>query len=129
PLYKIKRNKSEHYVKDDTELNALLLKSALEGAELRPSSDEPPLSATALEALAARWMEVAAILKRSARRYDQRVLEQLLCLPAVSLADHDRLDWLTDWGRTLEAQLNAPDDALRHYRVRVVSTAEGQPQL
>ncbi|NIR90340.1 MAG: hypothetical protein GWN95_11665, partial [Gammaproteobacteria bacterium] len=30
PLYKLKRGKQEYYVKDDAELNALLLSSALE---------------------------------------------------------------------------------------------------
>jgi len=70
-------------------------------------------------------MEVAAIVKRSARRYDQRVLEQLLYMPEVTVADHDRLDWLTHWGSELESQLNAQDDAARRYRVRVVPGAEG----
>jgi DNA gyrase subunit B len=41
PLYKVKRGKQEIYVKDDNELNALLLNSALEGAgaarELAPT--------------------------------------------------------------------------------------------
>ena len=34
PLYKVKRGKQETYVKDDMELNALLLKSALDGASI-----------------------------------------------------------------------------------------------
>ena len=34
PLYKLKKGKSEHYVKDDAELNAMLLTHALEDAEL-----------------------------------------------------------------------------------------------
>ena len=70
-------------------------------------------------------MEVAAIIRRSSRRYDQRVLEQLLYVPEVTLADHDRLDWLTSWGETLETQLNAQDDAARRYRVRVVPASDG----
>ena len=34
PLYKVKRGKQESYVKDDSELNQLLLNSALENAGL-----------------------------------------------------------------------------------------------
>ncbi len=34
PLYKLKKGKSEHYLKDEAELNAMLLKQALEDAEL-----------------------------------------------------------------------------------------------
>ena len=32
PLYKLKKGKSEHYVKDEAELNAMLLTQALEDA-------------------------------------------------------------------------------------------------
>jgi DNA gyrase subunit B len=125
PLYKLKKGKSEHYLKDEAELNAMLLKQALEEAELFGDPALPPLTGASLEALAKRWMEVAAILRRSSRRYDQRVLEQLLYMPEVTLADHDRIDWLTQWGHTLEAQLNAQDDSTRRYRVRTIGTTDG----
>lgn len=125
PLYKLKKGKTEHYLKDEAELNAMLLKQALEDAELSGDPAQPPMTGSALETLARRWMEVAAILRRSSRRYDQRVLEQLLYMPEVTLADHDRVDWLTQWGRTLEAQLNAQDDSARRYRVRVLGTTDG----
>src|SRR5512145_1521761 len=36
PLYKVRKGKSEHYVKDDAELNQMLLKSALDGATVLP---------------------------------------------------------------------------------------------
>ena len=39
PLYKVKRGKQEIYVKDDNELNALLLNSALEDAALYVSAE------------------------------------------------------------------------------------------
>jgi DNA gyrase subunit B len=125
PLYKLKKGKTEHYVKDEAELNALLLKHALEDAELYADPSQLPMSGTALDTLARRWMEVSAIVKRSSRRYDQRVLEQLIYMPEVTLADHDRLDFLTQWGRTLESQLNAQDDAARRYRVRVLAATDG----
>jgi DNA gyrase subunit B len=125
PLYKLKKGKTEHYLKDEAELNAMLLKQALEDAELYGDPAQPPIVGTALDALARRWMEVAAILRRSSRRYDQRVLEQMLYMPEVTLADHDRIDWLTQWGRTLETQLNAQDDSSRRYRVRVIGTTDG----
>jgi len=87
--------------------------------------NQAPMSGTALDTLARRWMEVSAIIKRSARRYDARVLEQLLYMPEVTPANHDQLDWLTQWGRTLEVQLNAHDDAARKYRVRIMAAVDG----
>jgi len=83
------------------------------------------MTGSALETLARRWMEVTAIIRRSSRRYDQRVLEQLLYMPEVTLADHDNFDWLSQWGATFEVQLNAHDDASRRYRVRVLATSDG----
>src|SRR6187401_2875646 len=83
PLYKLKKGKTEHYLKDEAELNAMLLKQALEDAELYGDPAQAPMVGSALETLARRWMEVAAILRRSSRRYDQRVLEQLLHMPEV----------------------------------------------
>jgi DNA gyrase subunit B len=125
PLYKIKKGKSENYVKDDAELNAILLTQALDEAELHVDPAQPPMTGTALDTLARRWMEVSAIIRRSSRRYDQRVLEQLLYMPEMSPADHDRFDWLTQWGQQLETQLNAHDDAARRYRVRVLAAVDG----
>lgn len=125
PLYKLKKGKSEHYVKDDVELNSMLLSQALDGAELHADSTQPPLSGSALETLARRWMEAAAIMRRSSRRYDLRVLEQLLYAPEVTVANHDNFDWLTQWGQAFESQLNAQNDAARRYRVRVLAGADG----
>jgi DNA gyrase subunit B len=125
PLFKLKKGKTEHYVKDEAELNSMLLTHALEDAQLFADPAQPPMTGSALEALSRRWMEVAAIVKRSSRRYDQRVLEQLIYMPEVTPADHDRLDWLTQWGRALDGQLNSQDDAARRYRVRVLPGVDG----
>src|SRR5579871_4300204 len=101
PLYKIKRGKQESYVKDDSELNQLLLNTALESAGLHVNSGAPPLSGSALELLARKYMEVQAIIKRWSRRYDDRLLEQLIYMPEVAPADFDRPDWLRDWAHEL----------------------------
>jgi DNA gyrase subunit B len=127
PLYKLKKGKNEYYVKDDAELNAILLTQALEDAELYADPSQPPMSGSALDTLARRWMEIAAIIRRSSRRYDQRILEQLLYLPEVTPADYDRFEFLSDWGQKLEAQLNAHHDAARRYRIRVLEGVDGGP--
>ncbi len=119
PLYKIKRGKQESYVKDDSELNQLLLNTALESAGLHVNGEAPPLSGSALELLARKYMEVQAIVKRWSQRYDERLLEQLVYMPEVTLANFDRADWLRGWAHDLNERLNALADGTRTYRVEL----------
>jgi DNA gyrase subunit B len=125
PLYKVKKGKQEHYVKDDLELNALLLNSAIEGAALHVNADAPPLSGLGLESLARKYVEVQAIVTRWARRYDERFLEQLLYVPTLATESFDRIDALRDWCRALETRLNSLDDVSRRYSVTVEIVAGG----
>jgi len=105
PLYKVKRGKQEHYVKDDAELNAYLLNVALEGAALHVSADAPPLSGKALEALAQQHINVAEIISRLSSRYAETVLQQLLRVPGVAKENIGNKQWLTDWCGQLEIAL------------------------
>jgi DNA gyrase subunit B len=123
PLYKVKKGKQENYVKDDLELNALLLTTAIEDAALHVNAAAPPLSGLGLESLARQYVEVQGIVTRWARRYDERFLEQLLYLPTMTMEAFDRIDALRDWCRTLQQKLNSLDDVSRRYRVSV----EGLP--
>jgi DNA gyrase subunit B len=117
PLYKVKKGKQETYVKDDLELNALLLNTAVEGAALHVNAEAPALSGLGLESLARKYVEVQSIVARWARRYDGRFLEQLLYVPKLTPETFDRIDVLRDWCRNLELRLNSLDDASRRYRV------------
>jgi DNA gyrase subunit B len=125
PLYKVKKGKQETYVKDDLELNALLLGTAIDGAALHVNPEAPPLAGTSLESLARKYVEVQAIVKRWARRYDERFLEQLLYVPTLTTEKFDRLDDLKDWCRNLELKLNSLDDVSRRYRVAVHTLSAG----
>jgi DNA gyrase subunit B len=117
PLYKVKKGKAETYVKDDLELNALLLKSALEDAELHVSAEAEAMPVTALDSLARRYMEFQATIRRAARRYDQHVLEQMLLMPELSTDEREDEARLTQWGAQLETLLNAEQPPGRAYRV------------
>jgi DNA gyrase subunit B len=105
PLYKVKRGKQEHYVKDDAELNAYLLNVALEGTALHVSADAPPLSGSALEALAQQHLNVDEIISRLSARYARVVLEQLLRLPTVPADKLGDLKFLQGWAEQLQVVL------------------------
>ena len=125
PLYKIKRGRQESYVKDEDGLSRLLLNDALEGAGLHVNAQAPPLSGSALEQLARKYVEVQAIISRWSRRYDDRLLEQLIYMPEVRPADFDRPQWLRDWAQDLNGRLNALADGTRTYRVEARAAGDG----
>ncbi|HEY4342035.1 MAG TPA: DNA topoisomerase (ATP-hydrolyzing) subunit B [Steroidobacteraceae bacterium] len=124
PLYKLKRGKQEQYVKDEAELTALMLSAALDDAGLYVNSAAPPLRGPGLEQLARKYTEVQAIIKRWSRRYDDRLLDQLIYMPEVKSADFDRIDWLRDWARELDSRLNGLDDGTRSFRIEVQAASD-----
>ncbi|MGI9291749.1 MAG: DNA topoisomerase (ATP-hydrolyzing) subunit B [Gammaproteobacteria bacterium] len=83
PLYKVKRGKQEHYVKDDNELNGYLLSVAIEGAALHVAEDAPAIAGAALEQLAQQQISVERIINRLSTRYPDTVLQQLLKVDVV----------------------------------------------
>jgi DNA gyrase subunit B len=128
PLFKLKRGKQETYVKDEAELDQLLLTSALDDAALHVNAEAPPLSGSALEMLARQYMEVKAIIGRWARRYDRRLLEQLLAMRPVGEQQFTDGAWLEGWVTELEARLNAGGSLVHHYRLEVRRNDTGEPE-
>jgi DNA gyrase subunit B len=132
PLYKVKRGKAESYVKDDAELNATLLRDALDEAKVQVGTgsrlgDAATLAGEPLEQLARQHVDFTTIVDKWARRYDRAVLEQLPHLPVVK---HELLTdaaFLTTWAKQLQARLAARADKVRSYRVELETNAGGQP--
>ena len=90
PLYKLKRGKQEHYVKDDAELNSLLLTSATADASLHAEPGAPPIQGATLETLALHYTEANSIIQRWGRRYDATVLRTLMSMGPIAPADARR---------------------------------------
>ena len=84
PLYKVKRSKQERYLKDDGELQDLLLKNALTDASLRGSARGTPIDGNALANLCSTYLNVNQTIKRLSRRYDGNVLRQLIYMPTLT---------------------------------------------
>src|SRR6188472_4377305 len=125
PLYKVKRGKHEIYVKDDNELNAILLNNAVDEAALFVTEGAPPLQGSGLEMLARQYMEVQAIIKRWSRRYDSRLLEQLIYMPVLPADTFDNPPALRDWAKSMERALNALNDSTSVYQLDVQAASGG----
>jgi DNA gyrase subunit B len=82
PLYKVKHGKHEQYLKDGHELDAFLLKVALDGAAVLPEggADDPArprIEGSALEALARTYLLANAVIERLANWMDGDALRAI----------------------------------------------------
>jgi DNA gyrase subunit B len=119
PLYKLKRGKQEHYVKDDAELNELLLASAIEDASLYISPSAPPIKGEPLEKLALQYTEIKTIIERWGRRYDENVLRAMMWLPVIDEDGVQNTEEFQQWCSQLEGQLKILNGTGPIYRVSV----------
>lgn len=85
PLYKLKAGKDEQYLKDDAELNAHMLRVALNGSELLPTENGTPIAGDALGELARSYLLARAVVNRLSRLYDERALEAVMDGVAIDL--------------------------------------------
>ena len=92
----------------------------------------PALQGPGLESLARQYMEVQSIIRRWARRYDERLLDQLIYMPEVTADEFDRADWMRDWTRDLTQHLNGLsgvlDKAAAHAAARKIKDTKIQPE-
>jgi len=78
PLYKVKAGKDERYLKDGAELNAHMLRLALQGSELVPMEGAAPIAGDALGELARSYLLSQAVVERLSRLYDAQALEAVM---------------------------------------------------
>ncbi|VVD78382.1 DNA gyrase subunit B [Pandoraea communis] len=74
PLYKIKHNKDERYIKDESELGQYMLKLALNNAELMPTTGAAPITGDALGELTRSYQLSDGVIERLSRIYESSVL-------------------------------------------------------
>ena len=109
PLYKVKKGKQEHYVKDDAQLNEYLIQLALDKAQLYTDEAAPPIQGQGLEKLAKEYTTVDSIVHRLERRYDDLFLEQFAYLDVLTDENKQDQESLIAWFVKMEQQLNAGD--------------------
>ncbi|WP_179403015.1 DNA topoisomerase (ATP-hydrolyzing) subunit B [Burkholderia guangdongensis] len=115
PLYKVKAGKDERYLKDDSELNAHMLRLALQGSALVPGTDATPITGDALGELARSYLLSQSVIDRLARLYDPAALEAIMDGVAIDLGSEEATEASA---KALQAALE--DSAHKHDEVRVV---------
>ncbi|MDP3391287.1 MAG: DNA topoisomerase (ATP-hydrolyzing) subunit B [Methylococcaceae bacterium] len=106
PLYKVKKGKQEHYVKDDAQLNEYLIQLALDKAQLFTEETTPPIQGQGLEKLAKQFTGVVSVINRLSRRYDDVFLECIAALDIIGDEHKQDPELLQVWLTKLEQQLH-----------------------
>lgn len=86
PLFKLKKGKQEHYLKDEAALELSLVQAALDGAYLHLSPEGLPIAGAPLEKLLVEYLAMLATANRLARVYPKAVLEALVYTPPLDEA-------------------------------------------
>jgi len=107
PLYKVKHGRSERYIKDEHEFKEHLMVEAMKDAELTPMDGAMPIVGEALELLAREYFLAEAVSTRLARMLPAEVLQALMRITRLSLADSGA-------AMMSEASLGAALDAQRY---------------
>ncbi|WP_310447200.1 DNA topoisomerase (ATP-hydrolyzing) subunit B [Thiobacillus sp.] len=87
PLYKVKHGRSERYLKDEHAMKEHLMAEAMKEAELIPMDGAMPIVGDALESLAREYFLAEAVCDRLARLLPSDVLQALMRIPRLNLAD------------------------------------------
>jgi DNA gyrase subunit B len=85
PLYKVKLGKHEQYLKDDLELDAFLLRVALDGARVVPAEGQVALEGEALESLARSYLLADNVVERLSAWMDVEALRAMADGLAIDL--------------------------------------------
>jgi DNA gyrase subunit B len=125
PLYKVRRGKQEHYVKDERELTNYLLQLSLSGASLLPAANTPVVGPEALEKLIRQYIDTMDMIEHLSRRYDPIILRAMVNLPPLGedqLRDGAAMD---AWFEQLSGRINQGLPTGTEYRVRVQTGPDG----
>ncbi len=129
PLYKVKKGKQEHYVKDDNELNQYLLQMALDKAQLQTDIDIPVIQGTGLETLAQEFMKVNRIIKNLTPRYDGLFLDYLTYVAVVDDTLLNNQAEFSKWAEILETKLNNDNQMPAVFKIQLSYQAADDYEL
>lgn len=87
PLFKVRQNKKEQYLKDEQELEQYLIESALEGAELKIGDNT--LLGESLGNLAREMILNDAVIRRLSYRYEPSILKAIYSCGEINLDSED----------------------------------------
>ena len=127
PLYKLKQGKQELYLKDDAALNAYLISSAVDGAELVADPHAPAINGERLEKLLRDYQSALDQIERLGHRFDANVLSAMLEHPPIGATLWTDEAAMQSWLDALAGRLAASGLGKPRYRLALRPAYEQQP--
>jgi DNA gyrase subunit B len=118
PLYKVKKGKSEQYVKDDDALNKYILQLAAKETQVFPSANAPAINHAAFEELVGDYYHILQTIERLTARYPEDILNALLEVKPITTSDLSNEKSVEAWLNNILEMLN------NNYTGKVVFNSE-----
>jgi DNA gyrase subunit B len=132
PLFRVKRGKSETYIKDERDLDAYLIKRAAEARVVKVPATRSEISGADLEKLLHRMIAHQKLLSAVERRgHPREIVEALVANGAdrAYFADHDRLEGLAATLTTSVRSVTVQrDEEHNRYLLQVDDRSNGYPR-
>ncbi|MBX3708397.1 MAG: DNA topoisomerase (ATP-hydrolyzing) subunit B [Gammaproteobacteria bacterium] len=123
PLFKVKKNKQERYVKDEKALDDLLFQTALDGTSLH-FGDGTSLMGPSLELLVNEYHMMLQISNRIGKRYPKELIEALMYTAVVDenlLVQREEMEKLF---KRIQDKLNAETTVSAFYEIELIEDTE-----
>ena len=124
PLFKARKGKTERYLKDEAELDAYFMDSALTGAHIehRNGGDRTAIDGSRLQEVAREHLRLGGIVKRLSRRIQPEVLAAMTHMPLLetngTTAPTGAHEWADSVTRRLELSARGQDRVRFHVEDR-----------
>nr|VFK02771.1 MAG: DNA gyrase subunit B [Candidatus Kentron sp. H]VFK02943.1 MAG: DNA gyrase subunit B [Candidatus Kentron sp. H]VFK06107.1 MAG: DNA gyrase subunit B [Candidatus Kentron sp. H] len=120
PLYKLKKGKQERYIKDDTDLDILLMEMALESAIVSRDNGRNAISGLELKAIANDYGKVLSVYKKLSHRIFPEALDAMITVPLLESEELTEASRVDAWVSELERQLQIYS-SVNKFRVNLIN--------
>nr|VFK28621.1 MAG: DNA gyrase subunit B [Candidatus Kentron sp. MB] len=121
PLYKLKKGKQERYVKDDADLDFLLMEMALESVKILQGHDQLLLSETDLRKITNDYRKLLSVFGRLSRRIFPELLDAMIAIPLLEIEQFTETAQIDLWSSQLAHQINQNRSSVDKFHVNVVT--------
>ncbi|MBM2829765.1 MAG: gyrase subunit [Gammaproteobacteria bacterium] len=125
PLYKVKKGKSERYLRNDKQRDLYLMELALEGARFFSNVTATPIHGEELKRLADDYMVMRRALQSLAKRYRPELITVMQNMPCLTHAGYKNKDQINAWFEDLRKQLENRAEGRMECSIEVFTTARG----